>query len=170
MTGTVESFPILEGSIVIEKKLQIVYIKMSVNNKELDQAVLSDMRESVQSRYHPIVVDWYASRKQASGDCDPDFPHLNTTHQNFSRQQFLAYVHLGYGTIANNPGGVPKATGTLKLMHYCHANGRPLEVGALPQRIQISLQALVANFPQPSSRFWNNRSERQVNGQTPWGV
>jgi hypothetical protein len=98
MIGSVGPFPLMDGN----KTLRVVYIKMAVNNKEFNQASKDNSAKSaLDNRYPPSVRIWYEKRKEISKECDPDFPHFPTTQQNFTAEQFHAYVDLGYATLRN---------------------------------------------------------------------
>jgi Patatin-like phospholipase len=107
MRGLVESFPLAQPSSsgrITDHSLDIVYVKLSLDNKEFDDVVVRKTadRGKLESKYSANVVEWYAVRKQASGADVPDFPQLSTVHQNFTPTQFRAYVDLGYKTVLNN--------------------------------------------------------------------
>ena len=109
MRGLVESFPLAQPASsgkITDHSLDIVYVKLSLDNKEFDDVVVRKTadRGKLESKYSANVVEWYAARKQASGAAVPDFPQLSTVHQNFTPMQFRAYVDLGYKTVLNNWG------------------------------------------------------------------
>lgn len=107
MRGSIRSFPGLESftsSAIVEHPIDVVYVKLSLDHKEFDDVLVRHTanRSALETKYSPHVVNWYASRKQTSGACAPDFPQLSTVHQNFSPAQFRAYVDLGYKTVLND--------------------------------------------------------------------
>ncbi|UVT21144.1 MAG: patatin-like phospholipase family protein [Nitrospira sp.] len=98
MIGRVGPFPLGDGN----NTLRVVYIKMAVDNKEFDLASRdSAAKSALGKKYSSTVQSWYEKRKAVSKECDPDFPHFPTTKQNFSAEQFHAYVDLGYATLTN---------------------------------------------------------------------
>lgn len=102
MVGSVGPFPVIDGNEVRLKTLRVLYVKMTLNNEEFDQALQDESaREALKKRYEPSVIGWYAERKKWRRGCDPDFPQLTTMQQNFTPDQFRAYVDLGYALVQN---------------------------------------------------------------------
>jgi hypothetical protein len=104
MRGIIRSFPVSESTGVVDRSIDVIYVKLSIDNKDFDDVVVAGRadRAALEAKYSPLVVRWYESRKRVSGPDAPDFPQLSTMHQNFTPEQFRAYVDLGYKLVLNN--------------------------------------------------------------------
>ena len=103
MRGIVRSFPVLEPTGVVDRPIDVIYLKLSLDRKALDNVLAAGTAERgpLEARYSPSVVSWYEARRKINERC-PDFPQLSTIHQNFTPVQFRAYVDLGYKMVLNN--------------------------------------------------------------------
>jgi hypothetical protein len=103
MRGIVRSFPVLESTGIVDRAIDMVYLKLSLDRREFDDALVAGTADlsALQAKYSPDVVNWYEARRKVEQGC-PDFPQLSTVHQNFTPTQFRAYVDLGYKMVLNN--------------------------------------------------------------------
>jgi len=80
-TGMIGSFPVQYPNELINRKIAVHYIKLSIDESRLNQ-------------YSPAVREYY-ERHGRNGDRDNRFPQQSTSDLNYNTGQFLAYRDLG---------------------------------------------------------------------------
>jgi hypothetical protein len=114
MSGTISTFP-LTFSLPppydkVRKNLQLTYIKLALDEEEFKN-VTGPAKQTLYDKYGEEVVTYYDT--VLNGTCelrprvfawfkDCAFPHYPTTYQNYSENQFAAYVKLGECVVLNH--------------------------------------------------------------------
>ena len=113
MEGSISAFPLVDPNIpnvIIEKSLKVFYIKLGIDEDLMKQLI--DNPEVVQNRaeairrFGEVSVNYFI--KSQAGDCGNvflkcAFPQYSTVDQSYTKEQFMAYVDLGYHNVKNSP-------------------------------------------------------------------
>jgi len=127
MLGQVESFPLEENGKIVKKTLQVVYIKLSIENEHSDDP----------HYYSDTIVRYNALHKNDSGGLiftSYPFPQQGTDDQSFDEEQFLAYRDLGYLIVASNAKKICEATGLT-----CHESASIKGIDARRAEVAVSI-------------------------------
>ena len=110
MTGNISYFPIKnrDGS-VTQRKIDITYIKLSIDHKMFNGFSTDNTQAGIyrgaREYYGNTLVNYYVKSKMNHNDpqriTDNEFPQHTTFDQRYSRDQFKAYLDLGYRIIKN---------------------------------------------------------------------
>lgn len=108
--GSVSYFPVkLSDNTIEQRKIDITYIKLSINDKIFDgfpsDDPLADVYDTARTYYGKDLVEYYIKARR-NGDCgewlfDCEFPHHTTLDQNYNPEMFKAYIDLGYHIAKN---------------------------------------------------------------------
>lgn len=108
MEGKISEFPLwTKGRRVEPVSISVKYIKMSIDQnvfKHLDNAAASG--STARERYGDSVVDYYlATLTNTCAKVNPltkcAFPQFSTFRQSYTKEQFQAYIDLGYAITTN---------------------------------------------------------------------
>jgi hypothetical protein len=108
--GTISYFPVENSDgTVTQREIEITYIKLSIDHKMFnglptDNPLAHDYRDA-REYYGEDLVKYYLknniNHKDRQLAYDSEFPQTTTLDQTYSRDQFKAYVDLGYRIVKN---------------------------------------------------------------------